>query len=274
MGRLGDMFRSASSDAFEMRFRPNPVPVRGVTEAVPQLSGENLGRLAETLSSLPIPVVSDALSGVLAARDVAKGDYGSATMNAVGLLPFVPSVGGMIKETGNLAKNAIYPSEHAQSVVKGLNKLPKSNTWDSAGNVYEDMSAMVKPLTSGDYMVTANVPWGRKNKPFYAIGDDPEELASYAMDRLKRGDKAIQAAQRSKEENSLLGMLTNEYGDSFKTARSNRSDSEYITHVPSGLKIRISDHNLPLGYEQPDLDLRSSMSKEDMLKAIKSLLGQ
>jgi hypothetical protein len=36
-----------------------------------------------------IPVAGDALSGVMAAYDAAKGDYPSAAMNALGVLPFV-----------------------------------------------------------------------------------------------------------------------------------------------------------------------------------------
>jgi hypothetical protein len=53
-----------------------------------------------------IPVAGDALSGGMAVYDAAKGDYGSAAMNAVGLLPFVPGVGGMIKgPMGRIAEN-------------------------------------------------------------------------------------------------------------------------------------------------------------------------
>lgn len=54
-----------------------------------------------------IPVVGDLLSGGLAAYDAAKGDYGSAAINAVGLLPFIPSLGGMIKTpVGRIAETA------------------------------------------------------------------------------------------------------------------------------------------------------------------------
>lgn len=44
-----------------------------------------------------IPVAGDALSGGMAVYDAAHGNYGSALMNALGVLPFVPSFGGMIK---------------------------------------------------------------------------------------------------------------------------------------------------------------------------------
>ena len=43
-----------------------------------------------------VPVVGDALSGGLALYDAAKGDYGSAAMNALGVLPFLSA--GMVKK--------------------------------------------------------------------------------------------------------------------------------------------------------------------------------
>lgn len=59
-----------------------------------------------------IPVAGDVLSGGMAVYDAAKGDYPSALMNALGVLPFVPSFGGMIKtkygrvpETGSEIKS-------------------------------------------------------------------------------------------------------------------------------------------------------------------------
>lgn len=62
--------------------------------------------LGEALSMSGVPVVSDLASGALAASDAANGDYGSAALNAVGLLPFVPGVGGMIKgPMGRIAEN-------------------------------------------------------------------------------------------------------------------------------------------------------------------------
>lgn len=44
-----------------------------------------------------LPVTGDIQSGILAAQDLNQGDYGSAALNALGLLPFVPAMGGMIK---------------------------------------------------------------------------------------------------------------------------------------------------------------------------------
>lgn len=212
-----------------------------------------------------IPVAGDLLSGALALRDAAKGEWGSAGMNALGVLPFVPSMGGVIKQTGSLKKHALWPDQFANDVKKGLGVLPESKTWDAAGNVIEDMQASVRPLQSGGYIVAGRPMWGAKNKPFYAVGDDPEELAAYAIDRFKKSDRAIKAA----DNNTLLGRLKSQFGEeAFQLGKSTQSKSQYITHTPSGTKIRISDHDLPMHYEQPDVDLRLSMSKDDQLSAI------
>jgi len=45
-----------------------------------------------------LPVTGDVQSGILAGQDLQQGNYGSAALNAVGLLPFVPSLGGTIKK--------------------------------------------------------------------------------------------------------------------------------------------------------------------------------
>jgi hypothetical protein len=44
-----------------------------------------------------IPVSGDIQSGIMAGQDLSQGNYGSAALNAVGLLPFVPALGGMTK---------------------------------------------------------------------------------------------------------------------------------------------------------------------------------
>jgi hypothetical protein len=49
-----------------------------------------------------LPVTGDVQSGILAGQDLQQGNYGSAALNAVGLLPFVPSLGGVIKEASPL----------------------------------------------------------------------------------------------------------------------------------------------------------------------------
>lgn len=172
---------------------------------------------------------------------------------------------GMIKSIGK----GHAPESIRKNLVTGLNVMPKNAAYDSGGNLYADMSANIRPLSDGDFLGRYTPAWGSKSKPFYAVGDNADEMADFLLKRNARSDRAVNAAAKAKESNSLLGRLKNQYGDDvFETARSTQSKSEYITHKPSGTKIRISDHDLPLHYEQPDVDLRSWMSDEQKLQMI------
>jgi hypothetical protein len=53
-----------------------------------------------------MPVTGDIQSGVMAANDLANKQYGSAALNALGVLPFIPSLGGIIKNEPKIYENA------------------------------------------------------------------------------------------------------------------------------------------------------------------------
>lgn len=63
---------------------------------------DNLRTAGEVASMTPTPL-GDVASGMLAVDDLRKGDYLGAAGNAVGLLPFVPAVGGITKHWGSNA---------------------------------------------------------------------------------------------------------------------------------------------------------------------------
>lgn len=209
----------------------------------------------------------DVASGLLAADDVRRGDYTSAALNGVGVLPFIPSMAGMITTKAK----GYAPAYLTEKVVQGFNNLPKSDRYDAAGNLFDDMYANIKPLQDGGYLGRYSPQWGSKSKPFYAIGDDINELADYMLLRKSKSDKAIDTAQKAKDGKSLLGMLKSQLGvddSAFDFAKSTQSKSQYFTYKPTGTKIRVSDHSLPLHYEQPDVDLRDWMSDDEKLKMI------
>jgi len=78
--------------------------------------------LLDVVSTVPNPV-GDVASGLLAAQDVSKGNYGTAALNALGLLPFVPSMGATIKNVGKAAKTKF---EVAHDVAQRRAALPIS----------------------------------------------------------------------------------------------------------------------------------------------------
>ena len=82
-----------------------------------------------------IPVTGDIQSGVLAANDVKQGNYGSAALNGLGLLPFIPSLVGMIASKGDKVADAIRPltkyelaQQAAQKNAVDMLGLPLNNT--------------------------------------------------------------------------------------------------------------------------------------------------
>ena len=76
--------------------------------------------LLDVASAVPTPV-GDVASGLLAAQDVSKGNYGSAALNALGLLPFIPSMGGIVKSAnkGKLINIPLSEIEHGESALPG-----------------------------------------------------------------------------------------------------------------------------------------------------------
>jgi hypothetical protein len=80
-----------------------------------------------------LPVTGDVQSGIMAGQDLQKGNYGSAALNSLGLLPFIPALGGVIAK--NIPSKTTFESaqETAQRnaslpVSEGGLGLPASNT--------------------------------------------------------------------------------------------------------------------------------------------------
>lgn len=256
---------------------PLAMPPSGTGGYIPVTKTGRAQGLADAVM-IGAPMAHGALKGAANVADRAstaavRKILGDATMTPAQVMDIAGSLmpSPVIKQSGYLGKNALYPSEFSEQIKKGLGHLPESQKWDAAGNLTDNMQAQVRALTNGDFLVSGMPQWKSKTKPFYAVGDNPEELASYALDRFNRSEKAIKAA----DGNTLIGLLKKQYGDdAFQLGKSTQSKSQYITHVPSGTKIRISDHDLPLHYDQPDVDLRIGASKEEMLTAInKAIFG-
>lgn len=87
------------ADAFQQSKRPYPVLMSQTEkDAIAKQSiAELLGKGALFANSF-MPVTGDIQSGILAANDVKNGDYGSAALNGLGLLPFIPAMGGIVSK--------------------------------------------------------------------------------------------------------------------------------------------------------------------------------
>lgn len=233
---------------------------------------KNNPRNAETMDSLfgglgIVPGVGDVASGAEAAYRYKQGDMLGAGLAGLGALPLIPPISagllGSIKAIGNMPKKGIYPNGITNDMV-----IPGTHE-EMFG---ESMAATIRKMNNGDYLGRYIPAWGGEGKPFYAIGDNLQELKNVMLTRMGKSELGTRSAKDAKFNNSLIGRLQNEFGDTFKTGHSTQSNSKYFTHEPSGLKVRVSDHDLPLGYEQPDIDLRTTMTLDEQIEAIKKAI--
>jgi len=95
---------------------------RGSNLVAPNDADVKLRRQAAPGMLSMTPVAGDAMSGYDAVQSARKGNYGEAALNAVGLLPFVPAMGGTIKSISPQITKALGTDEPAvlASKVKGL----------------------------------------------------------------------------------------------------------------------------------------------------------
>jgi hypothetical protein len=225
-----------------------------VPQGAPKMAGEALGLLA------PMAGTNQGVNALATAlRQGGENMANPAMLN---------KQAGAVLMQGNIP-----PKELLGQRVTGFNKLPKDDRYDSMGNLYVDMQKRITPLANGNFLAQQNPVWGSKEKPLFLVSDNLDEAYEKILQKSDKSLKAVNAAEKAKFDKSVAGMLEKEYGkDVFSYANSNRSASRYITHNPSGQKIRISDHDLPLGYASADLDIPISASNENIVKMIKNFL--
>ena len=151
--------------------------------------------------------------------------------------------------------------------------LVKIGPSGKAGHLSDDVNMFIRELPNGQIEIERSPMWGQSAKPFKIQGKNLEELIVAATGRATKSDTAKAAYEAKKHNESLLGKLQATYGDNFTVSKSERSASQYITHTPSGTKIRVSDHDLPLGYVQPDINLNSGSTVPDQFAEIVRTLG-
>ncbi len=139
-----------------------------------------------------------------------------------------------------------------------------------ARHLADDANVIIQAGDNGLFSSTYTPAWGNKNKPFHAVGDNLDELLESTKKKITNAERGSKAAQSR----SLEGRLSKEFGDgTFRVKKSERSASQYVTHEPSGLKFRISDHPLPAGYEQADFDLPLGTSPSDIVKFMRKQIS-
>lgn len=229
---------------------------------------------AGAMATSPFPFIGDAV-GLGAdlnryANEPESRTLGNFGLTAAGLLPMVPNM-GMFKK-GALSADKMPTTRTAFTPpAEVANKLTMPSPHTALYK--DDLYLKFIGLPDGKYLAEYSPAWGSTSKGFHGYGDDLGALVSAAEQRIANSNRAVSASQTAKHKNSLAGKLEAEFGEgAFDVSKSERSKSQYFTHTPSGTKIRISDHALPLGYVQADLDLPAGMSADDMAKAITEYL--
>ncbi len=115
----------------------------------------DLKEYAMNVNSL-MPVSGDIQSGVMAAQDLQKGNYGSAALNSLGLLPFIPALGGVLKNKAldESAKKyfgtTFYPKETGY-IMDDLSRLDFTGRSQATG--YKNIAGRYIPETGQpDYL--------------------------------------------------------------------------------------------------------------------------
>jgi hypothetical protein len=135
-----------------------------------------------------LPVTGDIQSGILAAQDVGQGKYGSAALNALGLLPFVPALGGTIKKAGKAAKTDYEIAMDAAQknaalpISKGGLGLPANNTaMDRAKALGFDVNAPLFHGTNKEFSAfDVNAGRGKGFNTGANLSDNPYLANTYA----------------------------------------------------------------------------------------------
>ena len=183
--------------------------------------------LLDVVSTVPNPV-GDVASGLLAAQDFSKGNYGTAALNSLGLLPFIPSMGAVVKNVGKSAKTEFELAQDlaqknaALPVSEGGLGLPATNTameraaamgynTDVYHGTNQDVTGGFNPVYADNLTFTTPNPkfasdWIGKGAKQKRTGDIAEQERRQAYQEYK----AI------REKNMNPSTLNNLEGDAFK----------------------------------------------------------
>jgi hypothetical protein len=146
--------------------------------------------LLDVVANVPNPA-GDVASGLLAAQDVSKGNYGTAALNALGLLPFIPSMGGIIKNADNFTSKEMLLNEldlnpHGKAIANSFYnwnpKLAKKAFNTEPVSVVQLPDGRIHLLDGYHRVMQARI----KNKPSIMANEYP--MTDLIMQSLKKDE--------------------------------------------------------------------------------------
>jgi hypothetical protein len=137
------------------------------------------------------PVLGDIQSGAEAIRSAMKGNYGEAALNAVGLLPFVPSLGGMARAADTPITQAMRQPDMATTPVSqamrqaDLPNNPNFTNWFGGSKMTNaDGTPMVlyhgSPYDIGEHTVGKKAEFHRGRRGAIFFSPDPAFASTFA----------------------------------------------------------------------------------------------
>jgi len=248
----------------------------------PQSSADLLGGLSQ-FTSLDTPqdmslgaTAADIALGFAPGIGTAQGirDFERARRDddmlgmALGGLSAFPVVGGIVKAGRGIGRAAEGAMDMSQASKYVATKMP-TGVYSVTGknDIYR-----VDP--SGNEFTIEYVPqWKSKVKPFQVKGGSIDEVVSLADQRLDRSYNAQKGSTKYQKipeswtgEAKKIAKKTIDAGYEPIFSASTQSRSKYMEI--NGQKIRLSDHDLPLHYDAPDIDFRYGSDINDLLNRL------
>jgi len=165
-------------------------------------NGPSFGEVAKTINSF-MPITGDIQSGIEAVQDFKKGDYLSSGLNAVGLLPFMPALGGIIKKRGG---NWLEGGEGFNTFDNMLSTMSEHGLGNSGVPVDDKVYNMTR-----DYMKNR---WGTEDDEIRQLLDRGISLREDEYEGV--GNAMLAKRNRQKEGMPLENMATSEAGKNYE----------------------------------------------------------
>jgi hypothetical protein len=181
------------------------------------MQAPSLGEAAQAINSF-MPVTGDIQSGLLAANDVKQGDYKSAALNAVGLLPFLPS----------MAAHTVW---HGSPHTFDKFDMSKIGTGEGAQAYGHGLYFAENPNVASNYKVNKVSP-----RLKMALDDANGDL-----------DKAMQiATEKAKLDAGWVGVAE-------EAMIANKKGAVYKVDIPDEAIPKMLDWDKPLSEQHPDV---------------------
>ena len=175
-----------------MRLSDSPINRQPKTRGLLNMLVDNPKTLAGLIAHFT-PVVGDVKSAYDSFDSARHGNYGEAALNALGLLPFIPSIGGVMR------KGDWVPGDDVSDLI--------------SSQKYLDRDTVAKKIRDRDFAVKVSPRFNLDGEAVRAIQD-----GHHALEAAKRSRNAPTIIEQSAKDNDRIGLLEKGSIDDFLQA--------------------------------------------------------